>query len=363
MRMPLRQVLNLSGRFRCLATVIFAAWILGDLSTAFAQRDRIYLVAKPGVRNTTTRGKVVKTSPFAVTVETDSGNEEIPASQIRKISFDDEPREVERARDHIDGQRYEDCLETLSKMEDIPESEFIRQQIRFLRAFSTGQIALRGGAVTLDEAEQLLGTFVKSDTNSHQLVVAVDLYGQILLANGKLAQAQKEFNKLTKSKWDSFVMKGFLREGETLLLQNQLEAARASYEQLSGLTSDDPESKQFSLLAKCQLGRISAMSGNAEQAIASIQQIIADEDASDSKLFACAYNALGVNYLQAEEPKKARLAFLHTHLLFSSEPDAHAEALFHLTKLWSDAREMDRANEARALLTSRYRSSVWASRL
>ena len=48
------------------------------------------------------------------------------------------------------------------------------------------------------------------------------------------------------------------------------------------------------------------------------------------------------------------MAYLHTHLMFSLQPDAHAEALKRLVELWPQVGKPERAAEARSELQQRY---------
>ena len=49
-----------------------------------------------------------------------------------------------------------------------------------------------------------------------------------------------------------------------------------------------------------------------------------------------AYNALGTALRKAGKPKEAILAFLHVHLLYSTQPDLDAEAVANLEKLFTE---------------------------
>ena len=50
----------------------------------------------------------------------------------------------------------------------------------------------------------------------------------------------------------------------------------------------------------------------------------------------------------------AVMAYLHTHLMFSTQPDAHAEALGKLIELWPKVGKPERAGAARQELQERY---------
>ena len=50
------------------------------------------------------------------------------------------------------------------------------------------------------------------------------------------------------------------------------------------------------------------------------------------------------------------LAFLHTDLMYSADADSHAEALYYLSKHWTD---VNKAAIAKSTLRERYAGSVW----
>ncbi len=329
-----------------------------------AQKDSVHLKVDADGRKSLVRGKIVDMSPFKVVVDDDGDREEVPVSRISKINFGGEPRDLTRAREHLDNQRYDDCLESIGGMEELPDSAFMRQEIQFLTAYANGMKAMRGDeSSTVASAAEAVGSFIKANNDSYQLVKAVDLYGHLLMADGKTAQAGKQFNRLTRSGWDAYQVKGHFFEGETLIHQGQYDQARKSFEAVINQPGNSEEIRQFRLLANCQLAKINALQGDVESAIASLERIIQNENSDNTRLFAYAYNALGTGYLESEQLKKACRAFLHTELLFSAEPDAHAEALYQLSKIWLELKETDRANRAREMLINRYRNTIWAQKL
>jgi tetratricopeptide (TPR) repeat protein len=102
--------------------------------------------------------------------------------------------------------------------------------------------------------------------------------------------------------------------------------------------------------------------GDPEQGIALLEELILDNDPRDEELFGRAYNALGRCYMKLDKTTDALLAFLHTDVVFTSEPDVHAEALYHLGQLWSQVNQSERSLRARSLLNDRYSGTRWARR-
>ena len=92
----------------------------------------------------------------------------------------------------------------------------------------------------------------------------------------------------------------------------------------------------------------------------SIEEVIPDADPEQKELQARAYNALGNCYEKARKTKDALLAFLHVDVLYSTVPEAHAEALSHLVPLWKAVGQEARAREAKQTLQEKYANSKWA---
>ena len=138
--------------------------------------------------------------------------------------------------------------------------------------------------------------------------------------------------------------------------------ALAKFEQVistGAATNEGNEQRLFATIGKAEC---LAATGQAAAGIKLLEEIIDNQDSSDAKLFGRAYNALGACYAKSSKPKEAVLAYLHTDLLFNSDSETHAEALYRLSKLWGDINQPDRAKRVREALQNNYPDSRWATR-
>ena len=90
--------------------------------------------------------------------------------------------------------------------------------------------------------------------------------------------------------------------------------------------------------------------------------MVQKHDSTDQALFARINNARGACYQSLNKPEQALLSYLQTDLLFFTDPEAHAEALYFLNRLWPVAGNPARAADAQARLVNRYASSKWANK-
>lgn len=346
--------------------LVGAAFILfsfSNLVPALSWQDAVYRF-RAGGGNSKISGKVSGMTPLGVTVESSSGAKEIPASAINKIDFDSAPVEISRARDRIEGKRFEDALAELDKITDPINSPLVQQEIDYLRAYSTAEISLNSGSVTAQEAGKLMSAFVSKNKQSIHFYPATEILGKLFFAVGRTDLAEKQFAELTNSQWTELVLRGYFYRGEMLNLLERHDEALAVYEAILAMPANDDATQQYKLLAKCQLAKTNALAGKPPaESIAAVNEIIKNENPANAELFAYAYNALGTCHLKAEKLKEAATAFLHTELLFAQESEPQAEALYQLALIWPKLDQTDRASRARDGLKSRYRNSYWANKL
>jgi tetratricopeptide (TPR) repeat protein len=114
-------------------------------------------------------------------------------------------------------------------------------------------------------------------------------------------------------------------------------------------------------MLEAKIGRTYSLagSGKVDDAIKTLQEIIAKADDDDTETLARAYDALGNCYRKRKDSKQALLAYLRVDTLYHSVPEAHAEALANLVVLWKEAKRDDRAREARDYLQQHYPYSRW----
>ena len=120
-------------------------------------------------------------------------------------------------------------------------------------------------------------------------------------------------------------------------------------------SGNDAAAKEQKLSASLGKAVSLAETDQLDEAVGMIEQMILDTDPEQKELQARAYNALGDSYQRAGRTKDALLAYLHVDVLYSTVPDAHAEAFSHLATLWDAVGQSARAREAQATLDQQYR--------
>jgi tetratricopeptide (TPR) repeat protein len=354
---------RVATKFGILCVCLAAAVCGGRFPPIVSGQDTVFLKTASAGRSTI-RGKITSTSPQAITIKSGNKTEDLSPDQVKKLSIAGEPSELDRARDRLVDGRYEDCLAELKKITEEPATDLVRQEIEFLQAFATAHLALTGDAsITAQTAGSGLNTFIQKNGNSYQITPALEMLGRLLIAVGKPDLAEVEFAKLVDSAWNEYSLRGRFFLGESQILQDKFAEAQQTYEAILGLSANDDLTQQYKLLATCQLAKTKALQGRVDEARTALEQVIRDENPDNERLFAYAYNALGICHVKSEDWDAAVRAFLHTDLLFASEADPHAEALFHLSQIWPKLEQADRASRARETLKSRHRNSYWALKL
>ncbi|MDP6468564.1 MAG: tetratricopeptide repeat protein [Pirellulaceae bacterium] len=308
-----------------------------------------------------TSGVITGETTTHVEIEVRGTKREIPVNEIQRVTFGEDPTDLKRGRDNILTGNYEAGLDDLRKVDPASLSRgIIKQDYAFYRALAIGRLALsQGGDKTA--ANTAMMNFVRAAPTSFHFLEAAELLGDLAVSQAEYADAARYYAAITaKSPWSDYKMRGGVLEGRALIAQKKFAEAQTKFDGVIGTNDDSPGATKQKRVAEVGKAVCMAEQGQHEPAIAILNKIIAENDPKSMDLFGRAYNALGRSHLKAKRDKDALLAYLHVDLLFYGNPDVHAEALYHLSKLWNGANRAERAVAARNLLTTRYAGSPWA---
>ena len=189
------------------------------------------------------------------------------------------------------------------------------------------------------------------------------MFGDLAIATGRFDAAETQFAKTAACSWPEISFNGTLKAGKAQLYSGKYDEAIASFKATERDDNGEAYAVQAKLVARCLRAQALGLSGKTAEGMENANSIIKNENSKNIELFAHAYNALGTCYAKENKNKEAIRAFLHTDLLFTIEPDSHAQALYNLVELWAATERPDRAARARQKLTERYRNTFWAAKL
>jgi tetratricopeptide (TPR) repeat protein len=288
------------------------------------------------------------------------GNRDIAVNEIKSIQFDSEPPELSQARLNAGNGAYKNALESLAKIDvSKVDRDFIKQDVEFYKGWCAARLALAGQGEITDAGRQL-NAFVRAYPNNFHYLAARETMGDLLMAGGGYANAEKQYSELAKAPWPDYKVRAAVAVGRSLQAQNKHAEAIQQFEAALATTGDDAAAQNERLAATLGKAVSLAETGGADEAVGIIEKVIHDADPQQKELHARAYNALGTCYEKAGKSKEALLAFLHVDVLYNMVPEAHAEALSHLTSLWKAIGQDERARESRQILSERYGGSRWA---
>jgi tetratricopeptide (TPR) repeat protein len=163
--------------------------------------------------------------------------------------------------------------------------------------------------------------------------------GDLAMARGKFADAETFYGVLGKADFPEYKLRASILQAKAMIAQKNYAGALAMYDAVIANSLSTPEVNREKEFAK--VGRVVCLANTGKEAEAEqiVTDIIRNNDAKDTALFGRAYNALGAVHMKTGKLKQALEDYLHTDLLFYTDAEAHAEALYYLSKLWNDARK------------------------
>lgn len=334
---------------------LFALGLVFVLTTsANAQNDRIRLWTGQET------GEITKMTPLEVTIQRGSSSKAVPVSEIRTINFGGEPSELSQVRMHAENGNFAVALGALEKIDPKQlKEEMIQQDVEFYKAYIAAKRALLGEVPVADAGREVY-SFVSNNKQNYHFLQATELLGDLLLATGKYGDAQRQYEKLGQTPWPSYKMRAAVLTGRALQAEKKHAEALQQFNAALSLKDDSEEGNRQKLAAQLGKSVSLAATGKVDEGVNVVEQVISQANPEDRELNARAYNALGNCYELAGQAKPALFAYLHTDLLYSSVPEAHAEALSRLAVLWEKIGKPTEAREARETLQEKYASTRWA---
>lgn len=336
----------------------FHVALLVAVSAAIASgQDRVYV--KQGVPAS---GRIVELTPSTVGIEVKGKLQKYPLSEVRKIGFSGEPKELDRAREFFINEQFDQALDEIKKIDAAAiKNSLVRQDIEFYRFYCIGKLGL-GGNGDKTQAIRGLVALLNLNANTYHLYDSSEMLGMLAVAIGKPEQASKFYSRLASSQEADVKALGIYRLAEVELAQGNAPEARKRFAQIVSFTNNSPALQRLRRLAQVGLASCDNLDGKSDDAIKKLSALVKNNDSTNQELFSRIYNAMGAAYLSKGESVQALLSYLKTDYLYFNESEAHAEALYNLKKLFPKVGENSKAADASARLNSQYGSSVWASK-
>jgi tetratricopeptide (TPR) repeat protein len=316
------------------------------------------------VEKKTIKGEIKSMSRNEVTLEKVGGGEvTFKVPEIELIRYAGEPIQFNAIRNQINNGGFQNALNAMDKLKegDIDRAE-AKQEMQYLRALCHARLALGGGFDVLTAGKEMRA-FVKDNPDNYHVLPAHEILGDLLVAAQKYKDATEFYKALADSPFDEYKMRSGVATGRALLAEKKFAEAQQAFDVALELSAKATGPMAEAQQQAAMLGKAACLAetGNPDEGIKLVEGAIAKLPPEEADLHARAYVTLGNCYRKKpDNAKPALLAFLHVDVLYFSNPQAHAEALWNLAKLWNDIGKAERAVQATQLLKDRYPSSPWA---
>lgn len=289
--------------------------------------------------------------------------EVVPVNDIVRVRFDGEPASLNLNRIDEAAGRLKRALDGYVKAfsDSSLSNDRLKTDLEFLIARVTAKLALTDPAQG-KQAISKLEAFRKAHAGSFRYYETLSWLGKVYMAQRNFTAAPAVFESLEKAPWHDYQMAARIGKARLLLLQNRLGDAQAAFQVVIG----EPAKGPFDLARRyeAQIGKATCLQLQKRyaDAVKELDNVIQHAPAEASALQAEAYLRQGANLEALGKTKEAVMAYLHVDLLFSREKPLHAEALFHLARLWTALGKPGRAADTRARLTGTYPNSPWSKK-
>ena len=305
------------------------------------------------------RGNIENMTPTAITLTAAGASREIPVNEIKRVTFENSPESLLNAQKAVLDGDYEKGADALANEAPEGKRPEIAQEIAFCKAYCAAMLTLSGNVETTEAGRQL-AAFLKDYPNSFHYYMACEAMGDLCVTAGKLEAAQQFYGKLNQAPWPDYQIRAQVALGRAYLAQNNAAAADKAFDEALGNGAPGALADTQRTAAQIGKARCMVLNDNPEGALRSLGDVIDKLDDHNPEIAAMAYNAQGTALRKAGKPDKALLAFLRVHLMYNLQPDADAESVANLEKLFTETHKPKHAQEMHGILSERYKNSRWA---
>jgi tetratricopeptide (TPR) repeat protein len=211
---------------------------------------------------------------------------------------------------------------------------------RWLREYSLANFAtIYQGTYRFQQAIQAWDKLLTSFPKSRYVPTALVQSGNAALDMNNPEEAKKRFQRLAglaglaegeKVKARYYLIRITQKQGEASKNTTLIGQALDEYKKLLAEVEKNAEMKEVAALAKLGIGECLIGLSKFGEALTYFQGIA--DTTEDPLMLAGVFNGLGLCYFRTEKWKEAMLAFLRVEVLYNSDPNATAMALFYSGK-------------------------------
>ena len=308
-------------------------------------------------------GEITKTD---VTLKPRTGDaEKIPVNDIVLIQWTGEPPGLVAARNDEAGGRYQRALDAYNKAVADSKSDAagLKVDLTYFIARTTAKMA-QSNPAQIDAGIKALEDFKSKNPNSYHFYPATQFLGDLYLTKKDYPKAKAAFEALAQAPFSDYKMASKIALARQSLAENNVAEAQAAFEAVVQMDAKTPAELSRKQEAKLGVAHCLQTQKDYVKAAALLDEVIQETAPDDARVQAEAYLRQGDCLEAAGKAPEALMAYLHVDVLFPTQSAYHAEALYHLSKLWISAKQQpDRAADAEDRLTSDYPNSEWAKKL
>ncbi len=313
-------------------------------------------------------GTITRMTKTEVAVQKQVGGEVVvPVNDISYIEWDSAPPGLGLGRAAIESGNLgyaQSQLETAQK-EASSGSAGLQGDIQFLLARVAALNAMSDTDL-VDDAREKLNQFLRSHRDHYRHFDAQLLLGDVALAAADYPAALTAYTAVSNAPWKDYQMAAQIGNARTMLAQDKIDAARREFEAVVAVEPQDDAQKSRRLEGLLGQAECLQRQQQFDEVIRILDEVIDQTTAKQARLQAQAYLLQGDTYVaMGANPKQAIMAYLHVDVIpaMAREKDLHAEALYHLSRLWGQVGQENRARNAAAALRDEYPDSQWAEKL